>query len=206
MKKCNHQFLSSNSTNLVVNNNLVNKTIHLKNISSSMKNLKSLLLMPLMPLVVLFGSGSVWGQQTLFWRSGTARANWYDSENPWFRSCDSYSVQRPDDNQCNSYNTTFGRTFVNIDNNSQTTMSVNGQYFDIKSLTFKSGASTGRTFNAVSSGGISVDAGIGNEDANTNTHTFNVPLALAGSCTFNSNNATYSFTSNFFLNNFIATF
>jgi hypothetical protein len=64
MKKCNQQYLSSNSTNLVVNNNLLNKTIRLKNINSAMKNLKRLILMPLMVLMVLLGSGGVWGQTT----------------------------------------------------------------------------------------------------------------------------------------------
>ena len=65
MKKCNHQFLPGNSTNMVINTNLTNKNIPLKNINLSMKNLNRLLLMPLMVLVVLFGSGNVWGQSAL---------------------------------------------------------------------------------------------------------------------------------------------
>lgn len=145
-------------------------------------------------------------QQTIYWRSGTARGNWWDSENPWYRSCDGYHVQVPDDNQCNSYNTTFGRNWVNIDNNSQVLMTVNGKTFNLKSLSFKSGASDSRTFNAADGGTINVDAGFSNEDASVNTHTFNVPLALGGSCTFNANNGTFTFTSTFLLNTYTATF
>jgi autotransporter-associated beta strand protein len=145
-------------------------------------------------------------QQTLFYRSGMSRANWWDDENPWYRICDGYSVKRPDDNGCNTYNSTFGRTYVNFDNNSQLTMSVNGTYFNLKSITFKSGASSGRTFNSVSGGGINVDAGINNENVGSITHNFNAPVALGASCSFNSNNGTYIFASNFYLNNFSATF
>ncbi|MBM3431838.1 MAG: T9SS type A sorting domain-containing protein [Bacteroidetes bacterium] len=145
-------------------------------------------------------------QQTIYWRSGTARGNWWDSENPWYRTCDGYHVQVPDDNQCNSYNTTFGRNWVNIDNNSQVLMTVNGKTFNLKSLTFKSGASNSRTFNAAAGGTINVDAGFSNEDASVNTHTFNVSLALGGSCTFNANNGTFTFTSTFLLNTYTATF
>lgn len=144
-------------------------------------------------------------QETVYWRSGTARSNWFDNENPWYRTCDTWWIERPDYNSCSS--NSIGRTYVNIDNNSQTTMSVNGVFFNIKSLTFKSGASNGRTFNNGGNGGINVDAGIGNEDTtNSITHTFNVPIALGASCSFNSLNATYSFTTNFYLNNFTATF
>jgi autotransporter-associated beta strand protein len=155
-------------------------------------------------LLFVFIGFSANAQETVYWRSEAARSNWNDSEMPWYRICDGWWIERPD-YICNS-NSTIGRNYVNIDNNSQTNMSVNGVFFNIKSLTFKSGASNGRTFNNGGSGGINVDAGIGNEDGNYNTHTFNVPIALGASCSFNSLNATYSFTTNFYLNNFTATF
>lgn len=155
-------------------------------------------------LFLLFIGGSLNAQQTVFWRSNASTSNWWDSNNPWYRSCDGWWIDRPNYNSCNS--NSVGRTWVNIDNNNQLTMNVNGTYFDIKSLTLKSGASSARTFNAASGGGINVDAGISNEDNNSNTHTFNVPIALGASCSFNSNNATFSFTSNFYLNTHTATF
>ena len=61
MEKFYLRYFLTNSTTLGVNNNFSPK-----NISSAMKNLNRLLLMPLMVLMVLFGSGSVWGQSAGF--------------------------------------------------------------------------------------------------------------------------------------------
>ena len=75
MKKCILPLMSSYSTSKIEKANLEHKNIRLKNINSSMKNLNRLLLMPLMVLVVLFGSGNVWGQQSVSWRAESANGN-----------------------------------------------------------------------------------------------------------------------------------
>ena len=130
-------------------------------------------------------TNEVVAQSNVFHRSEVLTGNWWDDANPWNRASDNWNIRRPDvgagfwalpPQEAGTHVAT--RNFVFIGHNSQTTMSVNGAFFQLKSLTLQSGATFARTFNEAAGGGISIDTGILNESAGT--HTFNVPIGVDG--------------------------
>jgi autotransporter-associated beta strand protein len=97
------------------------------------------------------------------------------------------------------------RNNVFIGHNSNTTMSVNGAFFQLLSLTIESAATAARTYNDGGSGGISLTVGLYNQS--TASQTFNVPIGVdATSVTFETANGNLNFSQNFFLNNNTAVF
>lgn len=78
-------------------------------------------------------------------------------------------------------------------------MSVNGAFFQLRTLTIQGAATSARTYNAVSGGGISLSVGLRNES--TASQTFNVPIGVDGSSVaFETVSGNLNFTNNFFLN------
>jgi autotransporter-associated beta strand protein len=107
--------------------------------------------------IILVLSNTVCAQQDVYWRNDAATNNWWDGNNPWYRNCDSWWIARPDYNTCNNA-TTIGGNYLHFDNNNRTTMSVNGAWFKIYTLTFESTATSARTLTADGSGGLSFTA------------------------------------------------
>ena len=140
-------------------------------------------------------------QNDVFWRSGSTTGNWWDdSVKPWFY----YGTDqaRPDFG--------FNNNRLFIGNNNQTTMTVNGTFFQIGSLTIQSGASSDRTFNASSGGGISFrQSSSGFSNDSTGSQTFNVPIGVdVSTVVFRANNgsANTTFAGDFYLNGNTANF
>jgi autotransporter-associated beta strand protein len=151
---------------------------------------------------VLFGVNLSYSQQDVYWRGDTSVSNWWDGANPWYYQTWGNTQTRPD-------NTSGTRNFVFFDNNNQTTTTVNGAFFALNTMTVQSSASTARTYNGSSGGGISLTGGIYiNSSANQN---FNVDIGVDGS---NSNvsfmghsgSSVITFANNFYLNGNTATF
>ena len=141
--------------------------------------------------------GAAHAQQNVFSRSDANTDLWWDdSAKPWFYQFDG-NQNRPDN---------FTRNNVFIGHNNNTTMNVNGAFFQLRSLTLQTGSSANRTFNATSGGGISLSDGLYIE-AGSGAHTFNVQFGVDGSTVnFTNNGGTASFTSNIFLNSNTAAF
>lgn len=158
--------------------------------------------------LLLFISALLWcwnitAQQNVYSRSDASTGNWWDDSNPWYRSCDTWSINRPDKNVCYQWDP-IGRNNVFIGHNNNTTMSVNGAWFQLRMLTLESTATVARTFNN-NSGGISIGTGIYNESSAT--HTFNVPIGVDGALVaFMATEGNLVFTSDFFLNANMAAF
>lgn len=145
----------------------------------------------------LLVGGNAHAQQDVFSRSDANTGLWWDdSAKPWFYQFDG-NQNRPDN---------FTRNNVFIGHNNNTTMNVNGAFFQLRSLTLQTGASADRTFNASSGGGISLSNGLYIE-AGSGSHTFNVQFGIDGSTVnFTNNGGAASFTSSIFLNNNTAAF
>ncbi|NDF99530.1 MAG: hypothetical protein EB101_11550, partial [Chitinophagia bacterium] len=133
-------------------------------------------------LLVFFVTASaqnVLAQATVYNRNDTSIANWWDGGNPWWYGS-APAQNRPD-------NSWGGQTRHNViyDHNNNTSSSVNGAFFGLRSLTFASTASSARTFTGSGSGaGISLTDGLTNNSAATMT--FNVDIGIDGSSvTFN---------------------
>ena len=98
-------------------------------------------------------------QQSVSWNSSADNGNWWNGSSGntlhWIRSCDGYWIKRPDYNSCNSSSTNIGPNNITFDNNSQTSMNVNGAWFQINELTFSTNASSVRTLTADQNGGLS---------------------------------------------------
>lgn len=143
-------------------------------------------------------------QRDVFSRSDAGTGLWWsNSNNPWFYQGSGTNPQNRPDN--NSASTTLHNVFIGHNNN--TTMTVNGAFFGLRTLTLQSTASTNRTFNASDGGGISLSVGFTN--ASVGSHTFNVPIGIDGATvTLNASHASgiTGFTGNFFVNSNIAEF
>jgi len=149
-------------------------------------------------------------QNTEYWISGSDSGNWWNdgsgSQLHWVittsGSCQNWWVNRPD--QTCPTGTTYQYNYVIFDNNSNLSMSVNGSWFKIYTLTFASAASSARTMTA-NSGGL--DFGKGSASSITNnssaTHVFatgigmnnSTPLTInasSGGLTFNSGYSIYT--------------
>ncbi|MDD3546063.1 MAG: hypothetical protein PHG96_12010, partial [Kiritimatiellae bacterium] len=118
-------------------------------------------------------------QQTVYWRNGAGVSNWWDGANPWYRSGDGWWIARPDYNTLNEAST-IGANIVRFDNGSDTTMSINGAYFQVHQLMFDNGTGA-RTMTARDSGGIDMRTGssttkIENNDADAQV--LNTPVVL----------------------------
>lgn len=152
-------------------------------------------------LMCLLINDGIWGQQNVFSRSGGSSNWWSDSNHPWFYETWNSTEPRPD------YWPIPTRNNVFIGHNNNLTMSVNGAFFQLRTLTLQSSASSNRTFNAASGGGISLNVSYIN--ASSGSHVFNVPIGVDGaSVTFDASNSsgTTTFSNNFFINSNTATF
>lgn len=138
-------------------------------------------------------------QQNVFSRDNSGTNLWWnDNSNnrPW-----SYSISG-DQNRPDNFST---RHNVFIGHNANTTMSVNGAFFQLRTLTLENGASSNRTFNSVDGGGISLSVGFTNNSPGS--HNFNVPIGVdASSVSFASNSGAVTFSNSFFLNSNTAVF
>ncbi len=143
----------------------------------------------------LFFCSVAFSQSDVYWRSDSGTSNWWDGSNPWYRTCDTWWIARPDYNVC-SNNTTIGGNYVHFDNNNNPTMTVNGAWFKLLTLTFETTATSVRTLNADGSGGLSFSAAASYlTNLSTATHVFNTGIgidntsliinAYAGAFTFN---------------------
>ncbi|MEY2852685.1 MAG: hypothetical protein RL549_1384 [Verrucomicrobiota bacterium] len=147
--------------------------------------------------LVFFLSGAVAkAQQNIYSRDNVATGNWWDSANPWWYS--SWQAQNRPDND--------GRGNLFIGHNNNTSMTVNGAWFQLRSLTIESGATSARTFTGASGGGISLTDSFSN--ASSGSQTFNVQIGVdASTVNFTSSNyGSTTFGSDFYLNGNTAAF
>lgn len=138
--------------------------------------------------------------QNVYSRDDVYSGNWWDSDNPWHYT-DGSNQQRPDNNGAT-------RNDVFIGHNNDTTMVVNGAFFQLQSLTLQSSATSGRVFNSDGSSGtgISLSNGLYIESG-SGSHTFNNQFGIDGTTvTFSDNGGTATFTNNIFLNSNTAAF
>ena len=152
-------------------------------------------------LFIIFFKGFSQGTVNIYNRSNVSN-NWWDSSNPWYRSCDNYYLDRPDKKTCYNWSETGGNiTNVFIGHNNNLSMTVNGTFFSIKTLTLEIGSSQNRSFTSDALGGISLSFGLYNKST-TATHTFIVPIGIDGpTVTFeNKNGGFLSFNSNIYTN------
>lgn len=150
---------------------------------------------------VFFLSGAVAkAQQNIYSRDNVSTGNWWDGASPWWYSSWGNAQQRPDQWPNGTRNNIF------IGHNNNTTMTVNGVFFAVNSLTIESSASSSRTFNAADGGGISLTTGFTN--ASTGTQTFNVGIGVdAPTVNFaSSSSGSTTFASNLYLNGNTAAF
>ena len=118
---------------------------------------------------------------------------WWDNAQPWYYETSNNNQIRPDLDPVGTRNNVF------IGHNSNTTMTVNGTWFALRTLTLQSSASSNRIFNTSDGGGISLSVGFTSDSAGS--HTFNVPIGVDGSSVaFTTNSGSVSFTQNFYLN------
>ena len=152
-------------------------------------------------LFIIFFEGFSQDTVNIYSRSNVSN-NWWDSSNPWYRSCDTWYLDRPDKKTCYNWSETGGNiTNVFIGHNDNLSMTVNGNYFSIKTLTLEIGSSQNRSFTSDALGGISLSFGLYNKST-TATHTFIVPIGIDGpTVTFeNTNGGFLSFNSNIYTN------
>lgn len=125
-------------------------------------------------------------QQNIFWRTEAANGNWENgdcaeigSENSqwWYPGFSPNQARnRPD---CFDGSTSRHNLF--IENNHQTTMTLNTAFWGIRSLTLSSSATSNRTFNGSpddNTRGISLTDGIYNNGPFNVVHTFNVRIGI----------------------------
>ena len=152
-------------------------------------------------LFIIFFKGFSQETVNIYSRSNVSN-NWWDSSNPWYRSCDNWHLDRPDKKTCYNWSETGGNiTNVFIGHNNNLSMTVNGTFFSIKTLTLEIGSSQNRSFTSDALGGISLSFGLYNKST-TATHTFIVPIGIDGpTVTFeNTNGGFLSFNSNIYTN------
>lgn len=157
----------------------------------------------LLIIIILFSLNSieVIAQQDVYWRSDASTSNWWDGNNPWYRTCDGWWLARVDYNTCSEI-TTIGGNYVHFDNNNQTVMTINGAWFKIQTLTFEVAASSVRTLTSDVSGGLS---SVGSPSVFTNlstvNHVFNTGIGIDGaSLSINALNGSFTFNNPIFLN------
>ncbi len=155
-------------------------------------------------LITSVGTHSSLGQTDVFSRDSSGTSLWWNdnpANRPWF-----YSVGG-DQNRPDNFN---NQNRVKIGHNNNTTMSVNGTFFQIGSLEIQPSATIARTYNSVDAGGISFRSdNQGFTNASAANQTFNVPIGIdASTVLFRATNGatTNTFTSSLFLNNNVANF
>ena len=128
----------------------------------------------------LGGAGDAEAYQTVYWRNDAGTTNWWDGNNPWYRSSDGWWIGRPDYKTYQN-NTDIGPNIVHLDNANKPNMSVNGAYFQIGQLWFEN--ATARTLLARENGGMdfyndggSLDPKI--ENSSTGSHTIDAPIYI----------------------------
>ena len=159
-------------------------------------------------LFIIFFKGFSQETVNIYSRSNVSN-NWLDSSNPWYRSCDSWNLDRPDKNTCNNWsnigsNSTNGNISTNvfIGHNNNLTMTINWAFFQLRTLTIEASCSSNRSFTADATGGISLYTGLYNRST-TATHTFTTPIGIDGSTVIfeNTSGGFLSFNSNIYTNN-----
>ena len=152
--------------------------------------------------VVFFLSGAVAkAQQNIYSRDNAGTGDWWnDGANPWYYSGWNSNERRPDIWPVDTRNNLF------IGHNNNTTMTVNGRFFAVNSLTIEGGASSNRTFNTADGGGIGFATGFTN--ASTASQTFNTAIGIdAATVNFTSSSSgSTTFSSDFYLNGNTAAF
>lgn len=149
----------------------------------------------------LFFCLGVFSQQDVYWRNDAATSNWWDGNNPWYRACDSWWLARVDYNTC-SNGSTIGGNYAHIDNNNRTSMTVNGSWFKLYTLTFENTATSARTLTADGSGGLSFTATTSYlTNLSTATHTFNTGIGVDGAILIiNANVGQFTFNNPIYIN------
>jgi autotransporter-associated beta strand protein len=148
--------------------------------------------------LVFFLSGAVAkAQQNIYNRDNSGTGQWWnDGANPWYYSGWNSAERRPDIWPVGTRNNLF------IGHNNNTTMTVNGYFFAVNSLTIQSGASSDRIFNSADGGGIGfASAGFTNSSSSA-SQLFNVGIGVdASTVNFTSSSSGLTtFASNFYLN------
>ncbi|HMO52359.1 MAG TPA: autotransporter-associated beta strand repeat-containing protein [Kiritimatiellia bacterium] len=139
----------------------------------------------------------LFAQQTVFSRGEVSTALWWDSStHPWYYTPLNQSQNRPDNNHSSTT-----RHNVEIGHNNNLSMSVNGAFFGLRTLTFGAGNSSARTLTSSAGGGISLTVGMYNNSSGA--HVLNVPIGVdAATVAIQANNGSLTFGSghNIFLN------
>jgi autotransporter-associated beta strand protein len=148
--------------------------------------------------IACFGIGmNVWGQQNVFSRDNSGTGDWGSGNLPWYYQTSNNNQGDPDNG-----NTTRNDVFIGHNNN--TTMSLNGRYYQHRDFTFQSAASTARTLNNTTNGGFSFSRSLKN--GSTATHTFNAPIGIDGNnaeiILDNASGGGLTFNGNIFTNSF----
>lgn len=133
-----------------------------------------------------------YAQQNVFHRSDAGTGDWGSANLPWYYQGDNNNQGDPDSGNTTEHN-------VEIGHNNNTTMTTNGRWYRVRTLTFATSASSVRTINN-SSGGIATYFGLYN--ASGATHVFNTPIGIDASTIQIYANSTggFSFTDNIFIN------
>jgi fibronectin-binding autotransporter adhesin len=138
-------------------------------------------------------------QQDVFSRSEVSTNLWWNDtagQQPWFYSI-SGNQNRPD-----NFST---RHNVYIGHNNNTSMAVNGAFFQLRTLTIQNTVTSARTYTAQDGGGISLSTGYYNQGSANQT--FHVPIGVDGSnVEFAVAGGLTTFSQNFFVNANTATF
>jgi autotransporter-associated beta strand protein len=145
--------------------------------------MKKLRLLFLICILSISGTNA---QQSVSWNSSADNGNWWNGTTGntlhWIRSCDGYWIKRPDYNTCKSSSTNIGPNNITFDNNIQTSMNVNGAWFQINELTFSTNASSVRTLTADQNGGLSFKGSNSYiKNNSTATHIFSTGIGVDGS-------------------------
>jgi autotransporter-associated beta strand protein len=111
-------------------------------------------------------------QTNVYWQNANGVSIFWDDVNrPWFYP-DNSTRNKPnvDYNFSTKHNVYFGN------NTGNATISINGEFFGLRTFNIDNGATTPRTFQETFGGGIGIEAGIYNNS--TTTHTFDVRIAI----------------------------
>jgi autotransporter-associated beta strand protein len=146
-------------------------------------------------------SNVLWAQQSVYSRSDSNTNLWWDGDRlPWRYTSWNSNERRPDIWPEGTRNDVF------IGHNNNTSMTVNGAFFQLKKLTLQSTATSNRTYDSFQGGAISLSEGYYKETG-SGDQTFNVQIGIDGtSVDFSVGDRTTTFTNNFFLNSNTAKF
>ena len=136
--------------------------------------------------------------ETIYWRPDPSAGNWYWDPYPWCTGSGGGGTyyKRPDATTANQDASSTYRD-IHFNNNAQTTMWLDAWY-KVNYLEFESGASTARTINKGSDGGINIKYGIKN--LATVKHEFAAPVSFDNSQYVWADNGNLTFSDTCYLN------